>query len=129
MGIITKSVRHSYRLIEKERMSGQRSREAIDYEATVEEIKDNIKSTVGETVLKNGTFGDLEDKTDALQEATSQFQPKKKEDASPKKKRSGSDTAVAEDDDELQIVTEIKTSFAKIGTNMSRVFESLKDAR
>merc|ERR1711936_47462 len=84
--IITKSVRHSYRLIKKERMSGQRSREAIEYEATVEEIKDNIKSTVGETVLKNGTFGDLEDKTDALQEATSQFQPKKKEDASPKKK-------------------------------------------
>ena len=43
--------------------------------------------------------------------------------------RSGSDTAVAEDDDELQIVTEIKTSFAKIGKNVSRVFGSLKDAR
>ena len=36
---------------------------------------------------------------------------------------------MAEDDDELQIVTEIKTSFAKIGKNMSRVFGSLKDAR
>ena len=32
----------------QERMSGQRSREVFEFEATVEEIKDNIKSTVGE---------------------------------------------------------------------------------
>ena len=36
----------------QERMSGQRSKEAFDYEATVEEIKDNIKSTVGEVRYK-----------------------------------------------------------------------------
>ena len=43
--------------------------------------------------------------------------------------KTGSDIAVAQDDDELQIVTEIKTSFAKIGKNMCHVFESLKDAK
>ena len=36
----------------QERMSGQRSREVFEFEATVEEIKDNIKSTVGEVRCK-----------------------------------------------------------------------------
>ena len=36
----------------QERMSGQRSREVFEFEATVEEIKDNIKATVGEVRYK-----------------------------------------------------------------------------
>ena len=36
----------------QERMSGQRSREAFKHEATVEEIKDNIKSSLGEVRYK-----------------------------------------------------------------------------
>merc|ERR1712203_1293255 len=107
--------------IEKERMSGHRSKEAFEFEATVEEIKDNIKSTVGEAMLKNGTFGDLEDRTDALQEAMSQFQPKKKEVA--KKKRTGSDIAVAQDDGELQITTPL----AEIGMNMSTTIQHIEN--
>ena len=39
-------------LFSQERMSRQRSREANEYEAKVEEIKDNIKSTVGEVRYK-----------------------------------------------------------------------------
>merc|ERR1712088_196118 len=107
--------------IEKERMSGQRSREAFEYEATLEEIKDNIKSTVGEALLKNGTFGDLEDRTDALQEAMSQFQPKKKEES--KKKRTGSDIAVAQNDGELQITAPLE----EIGKNMSTMIQRLEN--
>merc|ERR1712110_152228 len=114
MGISTKFL---------ERMSGHGASGAVEYEATVEEIKDNIKSILGEAVQKNGTFGDLEDRTNALQEAMSEFQPKEKEEAAPKKKRRSSDIVV--DDDELQRVTEITTSLAEIGKNMSTMILSL----
>merc|ERR1711953_1577833 len=102
MGIITKSVRH------------------IAYQKG-ENVRTEIKRTVGEALLKNGTFGDLEDRTDALQEAMSQFQPKKKEES--KKKRTGSDIAVAQDDGELQITTPL----AEIGMNMSTMIQRLEN--
>jgi len=40
---------------------------ALDYDATVEEIKGHIQSMLREVALKSGTFGDLDDKIDTLQ--------------------------------------------------------------
>merc|ERR1711971_995127 len=126
--------------IEKERMSGHG---ALDYDATVEEIQGHIQSMLREVALKNGTFGDLDDKIDTLQEdlekldylkkenlsrkeaILSQFPSLAAEEAEPKEKRSGSDIAVAQDDvsptpnegdeGDEERVTEIATLVAEIG--------------
>merc|ERR1711971_172300 len=131
--------------IEKERMSGHG---ALDYDATVEEIQGHIQSMLREVALKNGTFGDLDDKIDTLQEdlekldylkkenlsrkeaILSQFPSLAAEEAEPREKRSGSDIAVAQDDDvsptpnegdegDEERVTEIATLVAEIGKIMS----------
>merc|ERR1711934_1128653 len=125
--------------IKKERRSGHG---ALDYDATVEEIKGNIQSMLREVALKNGTFGDLDAKIDMLQEdlqkldylkkenlsrkeaILSQFPSLAAEEAAPKEKRRGSDIAVAQDDDVSpthndERVTEIATLVAEIGKIMS----------
>jgi len=58
-----------------------------DYNAKMEDIRDNMKSILEKAVKRNGTCGDLESKTDALQEAVSQFQLKKEEEVVLQKKK------------------------------------------
>merc|ERR1712150_186023 len=128
--------------IEKERMSGHG---VLEFEATMEEIQGHIQSMLREVALKNGSFGKLDDKSDTLQEdlqkldylkkenlsrkeaILSQFPSLAAEEAEPKEKRSGSDIAVAQDDDVSPTpnegdeggVTEIATLVAEIGKIMS----------